>query len=85
MTASATQRGKIITCSERKESSEGVWFYAYNKSSLRSSHIKNDKTVDAKEHFYVSRCLLLATKIHNKKSRYFSSSDRSLQNTENRN
>lgn len=34
LNASATQRGKIITCSERKESSEGVLFYAYNKSFI---------------------------------------------------
>ena len=55
------------------------------KVSLRSSHIKNDDTVDAKEHFYESRCLLLAMKIHNKKSRYFSFSDWFLKNAENRN
>lgn len=28
------------------------------KVSLISSHIKDEKTVDAKEHFYESRCLL---------------------------
>ena len=44
--------------------------------SLRSSHSKLDKTVDAKEHFDVSRCFLLAMKIHHIKSRYFDFSDR---------
>lgn len=67
---------KLLPVVSAKKVLKEFYFMLTIKVSLRSSHIKNDKTVDAREHFYVSRCLLFAMKIHHIKSRYFSFSDR---------
>lgn len=88
MNATATQRGKIITCSDRKGSSEEVCFFLQFiiNVSLLSGRIKDEKkALDVKVHFNAPDVYFLATTKHNLGGRYFSFSDRVLQKSENKN
>lgn len=51
---------KLLPVVSAKKVLRAFYFMLTINVSLRSSRINNDKTVDARKHFFVSRCLLLS-------------------------